>query len=296
MEHPASLSRNGYLQEDWVVRFVDFLARVIAGSESICYVFRARNPKIPAGHELVVQNDTLESAFGKYYWRQKSFDQNAKELEEIRKELEKAIDNSDYLEAIKRCMEWGLSPGAVRGNVDWANQQQELPRLIRDGVSIINHECPDVRPFHDEIRMNAGYTKVFALLCKKSIIYDGRVGGALGFLVRTFLERQHPDQLVVPEELKFPWDQGRARGCRNPSKAGLNFPALASGGPKTRSMNHATWNIKANWVIDTAIDTARKRLPNGREAWYSKNDALRRIEAALFMVGYDFPQSKDAVA
>ena len=36
--------------------------------------------------------------------------------------------------------------------------------------------------------MNAGFVKIYSLLCDDCVIYDGRVGAALGLLTRQFCE------------------------------------------------------------------------------------------------------------
>ena len=36
--------------------------------------------------------------------------------------------------------------------------------------------------------MNAGFIKIYSLLCDYCLIYDGRVGAALGLLTRQFCE------------------------------------------------------------------------------------------------------------
>lgn len=122
--------------------------------------------------------------------------------------------------------------------------------------------------------MNAGFTKIYSILCEEFIIYDGRVGAALGLLVRQFLERDDASR-SLPEPLAFHY--GRAKNNkvnRNPSNDIFKFPGLGSTYPA-----HIRSNLKANWILQ---DLCRQ----GAGTFSALKDPLRGIEAALFMIGY----------
>ena len=88
--------------------------------------------------------------------------------------------------------------------------------------------------------------------------------------------------------MKFPFGNAQGSQNRNPSiqKTIYQFSDLASNNKK-----HAQWNVRANWILTAAIRKA------GGFAGYKGQEALRAAEAALFMVGYDFPDmEKSTVA
>jgi len=126
-----------------------------------------------------------------------------------------------------------------------------------------------------QIAMNAGFTKIYSLLCTDFIIYDGRVGAALSLLVRYFLQQKNPKPSLVPESLSFYYGQARNKNVnRNPSLDPYIFRAL-SNSPAVHIRN----NLKANWIVsEFSKNTASK--------FKDQNNPSRCIEAALFMIGY----------
>ncbi|MFN3792931.1 hypothetical protein [Massilia sp.] len=85
-----------------------------------------------------------------------------------------------------------------------------------------------------DLWMNSATTKVYAAADPegKTAIYDGRVGAALGMLVRQFLERQALAE--VPAELAFRWGapqstKQEALRTRDPSNEHYVFKKLPNG-------------------------------------------------------------------
>jgi len=138
-------------------------------------------------------------------------------------------------------------------------------------------------------RMNAGYTKIYSLLYDDFLIYDGRVAASIGKLVTRYCIENRI--ATVPDELSFPYMDAKesakkndsARKNRNPSIENFLFHKLNS------NANHAMWNLHANWILREAIiGSAIFNWKYGEENESVTNaDALRVLESALFMVGYD---------
>jgi hypothetical protein len=117
--------------------------------------------------------------------------------------------------------------------------------------------------------MNSTMTKIVSLADPehKVVIYDGRVGSALGFFVARFAEEQDLEQQDVVDRLLFAVDP---QPKRNPSTGRIRFPRLFG---KNRDRCHATMVRWATQVI-------------GQVATECDVDS-RKIEAGLFMWGYD---------
>ena len=134
---------------------------------------------------------------------------------------------------------------------------------------------------HPDLLMNAGFTKIYALLVEDFIIYDGRVGAALGLLVRRFCEDKRLES--VPAELKFAWGQGKATATggganrRNPSSEKYIFP-MFTGNLK----RHLESNLMANWLLDEMV-----RRTGSKFNQLEENRQLWALQSALFMIGYD---------
>ncbi len=120
------------------------------------------------------------------------------------------------------------------------------------------------------------------MLIADFVIYDGRVGAALGLLVRKYCE----DKMLgdIPDELAFVWSKGKEStytsshmNKRNPSRGKYKLPELLNN-PK----RHIENNIKANWLLKEIIQRTDSRFNR-----LDKVIQLRALEATLFMIGYD---------
>ena len=141
------------------------------------------------------------------------------------------------------------------------------------------HLKPDIR-----IHINSGFTKLYFLLIDDFIMYDGRVGAALGLLVRNYCEEKGLPH--IPSLLKFAFGRGRGDSVtgsrRDPSSGHYRFPELSYDYPR----QHLHDNIKASWLLKAVADNTRSRfrkLPQDPPL----NESLTALQSALFMIGYD---------
>jgi hypothetical protein len=210
------------------------------------------------------------------------FDDSYSSLSKLSNGLNRSINDLDFVTCQKYCcsvLEWGgvLNSNdkriALLGN-DICNYLKEVRTRF---TSAMSHE----EYYTNEIIMNSGFSKIYSLCIDDFIIYDGRVGAALGFLVRTFCEDNCIDK--VPEELKFAWGKGRDNkdnngvNRRDPCRNGYEFPKL-SNNPKRHTEN----NIKANWLLREILDKTKSKFSK-----LDKDIQMRALESALFMIGYN---------
>jgi hypothetical protein len=147
------------------------------------------------------------------------------------------------------------------------------------------------RPPRDNIPMNSALTKIFALAKPDDIVvYDGRVGAALGLLSRRFLEEpmgtahkvaiSKKGQNSVPRYLQWGWGDGETsnpkKGRRNPSAGNMRFPGIRRRTPVDRV--HADYV----WRASQLLKKVKCFLTSAGTAV-----TLVELERALFMVGYD---------
>ncbi len=278
------MQREQYLQVPIVEDFIDWLSQRLADQVACRHSYVDRR----SGKHW--QFAGLEDACDQYQWPlgngQGSADlkANAKVLGALSAALAQHVtsgDDSAACTAACEVMKWG---GVSNGNVSWLKANEAgLAKLLRQITTTLNNGDPGALPAN--LRFNAGMTKVYSLLAKDFIIYDSRVAAALGWLVVKFCEERQ--FAAVPAELAFPWAPSKeARTAqqpknRNPGKGTLAFPRLRFG------THHAVWNLKASWVLKAALlrDTASQFAQPGEV------DSLRRLEAALFMFGYDLPHA-----
>ena len=171
----------------------------------------------------------------------------------------------------------------------WAKGQgKRLPAVLREGREALTGDNPNVAVFGRNDGgpiMNSGWTKYYALALPSHIIYDARVGAGLGFLARRYLEKLTHQPESVPEGLNFRWStgrQGKGRKLQNPSSTRYSFNRLSRNA--TGSQAWARVNLWANWLLSQARAEARA-------AWCDGPDGLRKVEAALFMLGYDLTRA-----
>lgn len=239
--------------------------------------------------------DSLFGAYESYHW---SFPgnarlgyntgtcsaSNAKALEALRQEFIVAgTDDTLVLQAAIDVMAWG---GVTARNVEWLKANKVgLGRMIQ-GVQIAllqkDPHAPTLRS--KALRFNAGMTKVYSLICPDFVIYDSRVAAALGLLVVRYCEAKGLSQ--VPDALCFPWSSAKesenapSPKRRNPSTGTLQFKRLRAGA------HHALWNMRANWVLSQVIAHGAASQSPFHQIDAPAN-ALRGLEQALFMMGYD---------
>lgn len=175
---------------------------------------------------------TLEDLFDRYYWKREYYAVNSEKLLGFQRQLRSAIggDPAGVHHVVAQIMDWGLNPSAAQANKAWAAQQGiRLPALLEAGKRALESADPDYSVFL-QVRMNAGFTKVFSLLCEDIIIYDGRVGAALCWLVRRFLKHIGYAE-PVPKALACLRAPGRSAQHRNPGGDGFEFGCLTSDAP-----------------------------------------------------------------
>lgn len=274
--------KQDYLETALVPEFVDYLASILSGKSPIDFEYRFHSAHAPSGYRdgfgLAGTAQTLEDLFDRYYWKREYHAANADKLLGFQRQLRSAMggDLAEVHHAVAQIMDWGLNPSAAQANKAWATQQGDrLLALLEAGKRALESAEPDYSIFQ-QVRMNAGFTKVFSLLCDGIIIYDGRVGAALCWLVRRFLK--HIGYAgPVPKALAFLWAPGRSAQYRNPSGDGFEFDCLTSDAPAW-----ARANVEASWLLE------RARVASG-SPWCAGASGLRNIECALFMLGYCLP-------
>lgn len=293
------MQKSEYLALPEVAGFKKFVKGLLSDGEQFahCYEMETRGRKQATTHWNC---EGIYDAFTKYDWQYsyldlrtgkkqagRSFRDSELVLANLASELECAVTQNSSREARQIC-QMVLDWGGVLGSSTRGNQKKlegfgdELAAYLRQAK--IMFESHDLTLKHKyvvstsnsyfPVVMNAGFTKIYSILCQDFIIYDGRVGAALGLLVRRYLEHDK-DSKNVPESLAFHY--GRAKNTkvnRNPSNKDFMFPGLGASSPA-----HIRSNIKANWILQD--------LRGGDLGSFSSlHNPLRAIEAALFMIGY----------
>ena len=283
------MNKDDFLKTGSVKDFINWFETKMDKSNSLTHIYNMKKPV------MRWECNSIYSAFENYCWTFKysgpsngkivsgnTFGDSARSLSRLSYGLRKSIQDSDHEACKNQCfsiLQWG---GVLPKNDK---------RIISMGDSICNYlknvkdrltcDMSSNEYYYDGVVMNSGFTKIYSLCIDDFIIYDGRVGAALGFLVRKFCEDCALEK--VPNELAFAWGKGKEStykssliNKRNPSKGNYVFPELMNN-PKRHTEN----NIRANWLLREIVDTTDSKFNK-----LEKTIQLRALEASLFMIGY----------
>jgi hypothetical protein len=257
--------------------FCQFLAHEWEGSRHHSYAVPSRG-KSSAWSRTVDGKWSavgLADAVSKYAWSGKNFSENKAELDRFAADLQSAIqrDSNDEVCAILRAiMHWGGVDNKYRQKrtFEWIERNaDEISAKLSKAVCLIKDEQASLDLFDGvNLIMNSTMTKIVSLADpeQKLVIYDGRVGGALGFFVARFAEEREIHQYDIADQLRFAVDR---EAKRTPGTKRIHFPALFG---KARDRCHASM---VRWASQLIWQVAKECQASPRE-----------IEAALFMWGY----------
>ncbi len=236
---------------------------------------------------------SLFDAYQKYYWKSVdptkeddqviyTFAESEQCLRALGQTLNQAIDDHDAEAALTACeniLRWGgVAQWKVAGLI--RSLEENLPAYLAAVRAYLNG-CDGSTPFvvlidgaEYGLEVDSGTTKIYSLLNDDWAIYDGRVGAALGLLVRRWVEAEKIE--AVPQALRFAWGY---EDRRNPNRRGdRTFPMF---GPAIDRFKH---NLYLNWLLEYVLEKESR--------FDGVAHPLRALEAALFMIGYSVKDRK----
>ncbi len=288
--------RSDYLSNLNVRQFIHWLEFMIDSPGS----FKHQYYQIKAKRDF--NSNCLYEAYEQYWWPYRmndpekgervsggSFTDSFKHMTKLAEMFRAAVLDKDE-ELARKC---ALSMLAWGGVLDKNRKRlEEIPEGVCKYFKQVQKrlKISDVRlGNHDGININSGFTKLYFLLVDDFIMYDGRVGAALGLLGRLYSEENGLE--TIPEAIEFSFGRGKTSGSmqhsenrRNPSNGLYRLPEFT--GKPSRHLND---NIKASWLLKELADRTSSRfaqLPQNSPL----NERLTAIQSALFMIGYDVRQ------
>ena len=272
------MKKTDYLQHEDVGAFINWLVPLLDQPGAFQHQYTQLKPK------LHWQCDSLYSAYQNYQWKKLGLTATSKRLAALATVLQNSVHSNDSagcLAASHQILEWGGVTASNADNLLAKHTAGELLPFFKRAYHELASDSADDAKIPQHVEMNSGFTKLYALLMPDFVIYDSRVGAALGLLVRRFCEDKK--RANVPDVLSFAYAKARpakghqpGRNPRDPSTALHQFPAL-----RNDAVFHTRHNLRANWLLRGVLDKTNSRfnsLPDGQQ--------LRALEAALFMIGY----------
>lgn len=208
--------------------------------------------------------------------------------------LRAALAANDCVAARTACLEifkWGgVANKPDDASLQWVEAQAAERTLCRSILRAVEL----LRPTSDEsltafdgtnLLMNSAMTKIYAAAAPDGIIiYDGRVGAALGLLARKWLDGI--GQSVVSPDLAFRWGPNQKTPnnnveTRDPSQEGFEFVCLYKKSTAKQPHQAEVWAGLVRITSRILQEVIRMLNAQGQGA------TLLSLERALFMVGFD---------
>ena len=267
-------NRGEYLGRDSVIAFIEWLRPRVAGTEPFKHSYQMLKPV------CLWHCGSLREAQERYCWGGEDFAATQEKLDGWRCEIRAANeteDNGHFVAAALTVLKWGgVTP---RNSTRLCELGQDALTTFRAAACRLEPSRADTSQLGEVQYMNSGWTKVYSLMLDDFPIYDGRVGAAMGYLVRRYCEDKGLSE--VPKSLRFRWLAGKSNHNRNPSSGSLTFSPLSY-----THQGRKTWaacNVWTAWILGEVCGEGR--FGNLPEAY-----RLRALEAALFMIGYELPR------
>jgi len=278
------MNRQEFLEAKVVENFINWLIPRISGEIKFLHQYENLRGK------TIWNCDSIYNAYENYNWRfncnipelgkisGSSFNESAKALKKIEEGLKSALKSRNHEKIIEfsvSILEWG---GVKRTNYEKLTiMNNSVIDYFETAIEKLNPLPINTNNDFTGIIMNSGFTKIYSLLIDGFVIYDSRVGAALGLLVKLFLVENQLD--FIPKELEFAYGNARPtksdkskRNRRNPSNEIFRFPVL-----RNDDKLHIINNVKANWLLKEVSEKSQFR---------NELSPIRALESALFMIGY----------
>lgn len=178
---------------------------------------------------------------------------------------------------------------------EWLTEnQQGVAELLHVACEKLTEPSPEFDAFGREggPRMTASLSKIYALLIGDFLSYESRVAAGLCYMLRSFcLERG----IDLPAELQLGriqgWGKSKKDNGRNASWGTNVFPSIDRIKKKEkRESQYARSNTLASWLVVESVRLARERGAHQSNFWLNTPQAMRRVEAALYMIGAKLPE------
>lgn len=284
------MNKKDYIESGVIKNFIEWISLILDQPNSFIHAYTMKKP---ASNWRCT---SLYTAYENYCWpfacidpgsgeriSGNSFQDSTRALTMLSKGLRMSIANVDHDLCRQYCisiLKWG---GVSNGN---EKRIETLDLNLCDYLEMCKKKFTAVLPldkyYSEDIIITSGFSKIYSLYIDNYVIYDGRVGAALGLLIRKYCEDK--SLVMVPHELSFAWCRGREatykiaeKNRRNPGNGPYRFNEIAN-----NPRRHMENNIRANWLLEEILNKTESKF-NQIEA----NIQFRALEAALFIIGYD---------
>lgn len=226
---------------------------------------------------------SIYDAYAQYFWKRKNINDTFKKLNNLREKLLESLAGNDLKEqgseqlCLNTCndiLAWG---GVSRGNKSRLQNictNESIISYFNNARTILMENRKSDEYYDGTFHMNAGFSKIYALCIDDFIIYDSRVAAALTMLVQRY----------VKDKGAYVEDISGLEFCVPASRGNSNRRTICARNTIHTPNQYVENNVRANWLLAEILEQAADSPFNNNK---SRNERLRALEAALFMIGYD---------
>ncbi|GAB3383618.1 hypothetical protein [Massilia agri] len=277
---------------NWLARYLDTSRAESAANNEVLHQWTARSDRAAPQAGAIWSCKSLFDAYQNYYWKTRnpltkgfifSYTESAECLAQLGEKLRETIENGDAKQCLQVCediLRWGGVQNRPVASLI-RSLGDGLPRYLKAVEAMLN-EGPQtnfvvIDGKRHALEVDSGTTKIYSLLSTDWAIYDGRVGAALGWLVRRWAEEMALAE--VPERLRFAWGYEPRRNPNVEKKR--TFPMFGAG------VDRFQQNLRLNCLLRMILEA------NASSQFMRTAHPLRALEAALFMIGYSVREHRD---
>lgn len=279
-------AREHYLSIPVIENFCRYLACYLNGRTfAPAYTTETLRPKV---HYCFVN---LEDAY-EQYMQEPDNAALIERSEEMRPLMIEALKANDSVKLHQLILDVMPSRLIVKNNTQWLqNQENDLCTLVKFACEQFSDESPDYDAFGRQYgpRMSSFLSRLYSILLPDSITYDSRVAATMGLFIREFCVVHKRD---LPEELCLirlqGWGKDKKENGRNAGWGTNEFPSIDKIKKRPlKERSYAKSNILASWLVNESIRLARQS--QDCPAWIKEGNAVRKVEAAFYMMGAKLP-------
>ena len=279
-------AREHYLMQPVVDAFTDYLAEYIAGRVfDPPYLTQTYRPKAQYCFT------SLEDAWEQYIQEapNREFQNRLIHYEKPLKEVIDKRDDSAFIQIVIDM--FGKDSLVLKSNLEALLTSKNLCECTAYACSQLADDSPEYTVFGKDFgpRMSSFHSRIYATLLPDFITYESRVCAALCYFIREYCISQ---DIKLPKELQLGslqgWGKTKKDKGRDASWNGNVFQRLDT--MKKRPMRERTFansNVLASWAVAEAIRKAKANKEGS--AWLEGPYPIRKVEAALFMLGAELP-------
>ena len=274
------MKRDAYLADTEVRAFLRWSRPFATGERSLTHAWTARRGAFHC--------QSLFEAYREFDWpfrvqipgessprRGRSREENFAVLDRLSILLRQAADGGNaraFLTAVTAVVEWG-GAGVQQNRVRLTTLGAEALTVVREDAVRLDPARADLGQLDEVGYLNAGFSKIQALLLDDFPMYDSRVACALASMVRRYCEEN--GRATVPRQLALSIPPPQGPIVRNPSAGTLRFRGMRWRDTK----QYASSNVIAAWLLAAlATHGPFGDLPPDRR--------LPALQSAMFMLGY----------